>query len=258
MWYEFSIFGKLYFVANFNSKHFSQGNTIFQKFPHLRIRKTRQSAAHMTDFIPLFPLHLVAFPGEQLNLHIFEPRYKQMIREADQNKTTFGIPTYLDGKVLLYGTETKLLEIFKVYETGEMDIRTQGIGVFEITTFFKDVPNKLYSGGDIKRVDYKKGDLDPIMNEVILQQVETLFALLKIDKKIPLPPYKYGLYELAHLVGFSQQQEYEFLSLLDRGVRQQYLRQHLAHMIPIVEETERLKKRVQMNGHFKHELPPEL
>jgi ATP-dependent Lon protease len=212
----------------------------------------------MTDFLPLFPLHLVAFPGEQLNLHIFEPRYKQMIREADQNKTTFGIPTYLDKKVLLYGTEMKLLEISKVYDSGEMDIRTQGIGVFEITTFYKDVPNKLYSGGDIKRVDFKKGELDPIMNEVIIQQIETLFSLLKINKQIPLPPYKYGLYELAHLVGFSQHKEYEFLSLLDQGDRQQYLRQHLFHMIPIVEETERLKQRVLMNGHFKNERPPEM
>jgi ATP-dependent Lon protease len=236
----------------------AKGSSKIQNFSPSSHQETRQTAAHMTDFLPLFPLNLVAFPGEQLNLHIFEPRYKQMIREADQNKTTFGIPAYLDGKVLLYGTEMKLLEIFKVYESGEMDIRTRGVGVFEITTFFKDVPNKLYSGGDIKRVNYKKGDLDPIMNEVILQQVETLFSLLKIEKEIPLPPYKYGLYELAHLVGFSQQQEYEFLSLLDRGARQQYLRQHLAHMIPIVEETERLKLRVQMNGHFKHELPPEL
>ena len=57
----------------------------------------------MTDFLPLFPLKLVAFPGEELNLHIFEPRYKQLIREFEQNGTTFGIPTFLDNKVLDFG-----------------------------------------------------------------------------------------------------------------------------------------------------------
>ena len=64
----------------------------------------------MTDFLPLFPLKLVAFPGEELNLHIFEPRYKQLIRECEQNGTTFGIPTFLDNKVLDFGTEIELIK----------------------------------------------------------------------------------------------------------------------------------------------------
>ncbi|MEO1628994.1 MAG: LON peptidase substrate-binding domain-containing protein, partial [Bacteroidota bacterium] len=45
---------------------------------------------------PLFPLKLVVYPGEQLNLHIFEPRYKQLIRECEQNKVTFGIPAFIN------------------------------------------------------------------------------------------------------------------------------------------------------------------
>ncbi|MFK7808306.1 MAG: LON peptidase substrate-binding domain-containing protein [Saprospiraceae bacterium] len=210
----------------------------------------------MTDFLPLFPLKLVAYPGEGLNLHIFEPRYKQLIREASQNKTTFGIPAYLDGKVMLYATEMKVLEIAKTHEDGEMDIKTQGVGIVEITEFFKTVPNKLYSGGDIKRMDFKSGAIDPIMNEVILQQVEMLFSILKIDKKIPKSKTNFSLYELAHHVGFNVEQEYEFLTIMDRGERQLYMKNHLEKMIPIVEEAERLRKRVEMNGHFKGEVPP--
>ena len=62
----------------------------------------------MIDFLPLFPLKLVAFPGEQLNLHIFEPRYKQLFRECEENQITFGIPAFIDNKIMDIGTELKL------------------------------------------------------------------------------------------------------------------------------------------------------
>ncbi len=210
----------------------------------------------MTDFIPLFPLNLVAFPGENLNLHIFEPRYKQLIREADQNRTTFGIPAYLDEKVMLYATEMKVIEISKTYDSGEMDIKTRGVGIVEITEFYKEVPNKLYSGGDIKRLEFKSGNYDPVINTVIVELVQTLFSILKIKKDIPKNKLSFSLYELAHHVGFNKEQEYEFLTILDRADRQQYMKAHLERMIPIVEEAERLRKRVEMNGHFKGEIPP--
>mgnify|MGYP003909540613 CR=1 FL=1 len=43
----------------------------------------------MTNFIPIFPLGLVVYPGEGLNLHIYEPRYKQLIHECQSEKKAF-------------------------------------------------------------------------------------------------------------------------------------------------------------------------
>ena len=50
------------------------------------------------DKIALFPLSLVVFPGEELRLHIFEPRYKQLIHDCTTDNITFGIPPYFEGK----------------------------------------------------------------------------------------------------------------------------------------------------------------
>lgn len=47
----------------------------------------------MINFIPIFPLDIVVYPGEHLNLHIFEPRYKQLIRECLDEQKHFGIPS---------------------------------------------------------------------------------------------------------------------------------------------------------------------
>ena len=84
----------------------------------------------MSKFLPLFPLQLVVFPGEKLKLHIFEPRYKQLVGECRDEKMTFGLPAFFDGRVAEYGTEMRLLTIFKTYDDGRMDIMTEGVAAF--------------------------------------------------------------------------------------------------------------------------------
>ena len=84
----------------------------------------------MPSFLPLFPLQIVVFPNENLNLHIFEPRYKELINECEKEGTTFGIPAFLKQKVMEFGTELEVIKVEKRYGKGEMDIKTKGIGLF--------------------------------------------------------------------------------------------------------------------------------
>ena len=100
----------------------------------------------MTNFIPIFPLDIVVYPGEPLNLHIFEPRYKQLIKDCTQDKKHFGIPSALNKKIEELGTLMEIIEIVKEYENGEMDIKTKGISVFRILEVIKEIPDKLYCG----------------------------------------------------------------------------------------------------------------
>ena len=86
----------------------------------------------MTNFIPIFPLELVVYPSEELNLHIFEPRYKQLISECHTNGRLFGIPAVIGNRMQDYGTLVRLKEITNVHENGEMDIKTEGDRVFRI------------------------------------------------------------------------------------------------------------------------------
>ena len=100
----------------------------------------------MTNFIPIFPLSIVVYPGEQLNLHIFEPRYKQLIEDCFAAKKNFGIPAVLDNKVSEMGTLVQVTEISNRYPDGKMDIKTEGLKTFKILEIVKDIPDKLYSG----------------------------------------------------------------------------------------------------------------
>jgi Lon protease-like protein len=213
----------------------------------------------MKDFLPLFPLNLVAFPGERLNLHIFEPRYKQLFRECQENQITFGIPTYIDGKIMNLGTELRLEAIEKSYASGELDVKTFGIGIFRIDEFYSQAPNKLYAGADIERLTLNTEEKDPILNEKIYAFLKDLFGTLDIAmKKIPKDAQSFISYDIAHHVGFSVEQEYQLLSMETELERQSFIYNHLQNIVPVAKEMENLKERALLNGHFKKIIPPSI
>lgn len=210
----------------------------------------------MDAILPLFPLQLVAFPGEPLNLHVFEPRYRQLVQECEEEGKTFGLPAFINGKVMEIGTEMRLLAVEKRYESGESDIKTEGVRPFRIRQFYRQAPGKLYAGADVEWLDAEADKGDVAISVSILDMLENLFVLLKIDKEVPEDPAEMRTFDLAHHVGFSLEQEYQFLCIPDETARQEYMREHLERVLPMVREMENLRKRAQMNGHFKNILPP--
>jgi len=210
----------------------------------------------MSEILAVFPLQIVAFPGEEVNLHIFEPRYKQLVRDCEEEGITFGIPPYLDGKVQEIGTEMELVEVVNRYPSGELDIRTRGLGLFAIQEFYPQAPDKLYAGARFRRLKNERKS-NPGMAAQILERVAELYEVLRVDKEPPRDAKSFHTYEVAHEVGFNLEQEYEFLGLLTEFERQQYMLSHLERILPVVREMETLRQRVQMNGHFKNLQPPD-
>ncbi len=205
----------------------------------------------MTNFIPIFPLNIVVYPGEDLNLHIFEPRYKQLVSECVAMKKNFGIPSVIRDKVGELGTVMEILEVVKVYDNGEMDIKTRGLNVFRILETIASVPDKLYSGAIVKHVVTEDDGNHDLMKKVVAS-IRQLHELLKVSKSFSKPDERLTSYDVAHHIGLSLEEEYEVLGLEREVQRQEYLRRHLAKVIPVVQEMEGLKERVKLNGHFKN------
>jgi uncharacterized protein len=205
----------------------------------------------LTNFIPIFPLGIVVYPGEQLNLHIFEPRYKQLIKECFETKKPFGIPPVIDNKVNDTGTLVKLLEITTVYDDGKMDIKTEGLEVFTILEVIKELPEKLYSGAIVNYPANIESGNRALMQNIIIA-IRELHKLLKINKEFKKRDEELWSYDVAHHAGLSLAEEYELLQLLHELQRQEYLKRHLKKVIPVIAEMEILKERVQLNGQFKN------
>ena len=204
----------------------------------------------MTTFIPLFPLNIVVYPGEELNLHIFEPRYKQLISECFNGKKEFGVAPVFKNTVSEMGTSIQVVSIEKIHENGEMDIRTKGQKIFRILEHIKEIPEKLYSGSIVTYLETTDNGIEVNMHS-LLNLLRKFHSLLDVEKKFKKPDSLLNAYDLAHHAGLSLEQEYELLSLVHEAQRQEYLYQHLRKMIPTIVELQHLKKRIELNGHFR-------
>jgi Lon protease-like protein len=204
----------------------------------------------MTNFIPIFPLGIVAYPGEQLNLHIFEPRYRQLIEECLATKKNFGIPTVLDNKLTEMGTLMQVIEITNRYPDGKMDIKLEGIQTFKILEIIKELPDKLYSGAI---VTYPKSSAKGSVHlmKKILEGIRQLHQSLNVTKDFIKPDGELLSYDVAHHAGMSLEEEYYLLELEEELHRQEFLKRHLAKVMPVMAEMDLLKGKIKLNGHFK-------
>jgi Lon protease-like protein len=86
----------------------------------------------VNSLLPIFPLDLVLLPGVPLPLHIFEPRYREMIAECLERKKPFGVVRASSGGVADIGCTAEIMSVTKKYDDGRMDILTRGVERFEV------------------------------------------------------------------------------------------------------------------------------
>lgn len=122
--------------------------------------------------IPLFPLNTVLFPGGQLQLRIFEPRYLDLVRECTRTGSSFGVCQILDGHEAgapampaAVGTLARIVD-FSYREDGLLGITTEGGSRFRV------VRTRVRSDGLLR------GEVEPWLDEET-QQVPVEFALLQ-------------------------------------------------------------------------------
>jgi len=205
----------------------------------------------MTNFIPIFPLALVVYPGEQLNLHIFEPRYKQLIKDCFETKKAFGIPSVIDGKLKDKGTLMEIEDITKIYEDGKMDVKTRGIRIFNMLELIKEIPEKLYSGAIVTyQPNYNNGSA--ALMKKIIQSARSIHNDLELSKNFGKSDDELCSYDLAHHIGMSIEEEYQLLEYENELHRQEFLKRHLTKLLSVVQEITSLKKKIKLNGHFKN------
>lgn len=199
-------------------------------------------------YLPFFPLQLVAFPGEALNLHIFEPRYRQLVADVEANDLSFGICIYTD-ELSGYGTSVRLEDVTTRYEDGRMDIKTRGLRAFKIISFDNPMPGKPYAGGEIAYLPTDPSIGSALQHEFVFYLKEVLF-LLDYPNEVDLETVTSFSY--AHKVGLSLEEELALVQLVSEEERASYLIQHFKRMIPTMKAIQQAKEKIKLNGHFKH------
>jgi len=206
--------------------------------------------------LPQFPLSIVTFPGEKVNLHIFEPRYRQLINTCQQEGSKFGVPPFNNGQLIFFGTEMEILEVSKVYDDGKMDIKTIGRRVYQVNKFFKKFEDKLYPAAAVTFLE-DDDDNDLSEKENILSMLYELFQVLSIKKEVRDFEANFNSYSIAHHVGLSQDEKIKLLTIRSENHRLLFIKRHLEQFLPTVKKAEKLKERAALNGHFKNLKSPD-
>jgi Lon protease-like protein len=209
----------------------------------------------MATKISIFPLELILFPQEKLNLHIFEPRYKQLITDVQEHQVEYGIPYYQRNQQMQYGCSAELLSITKVYDDGKMDIKNLGKAVFKILEIHKNTNDLMYSYATVEYIE-QSSNPDISTTQKLSDLIDELYSFMRIDKSIPEIQSPLFSFLVGHHVGLSKEQEFQLLTINAEEKRQDFLLNHLTELIPVVKEMETLRKKVEMNGHFKNLKPP--
>jgi ATP-dependent Lon protease len=199
------------------------------------------------DRIPLFPLNVVLFPGEQLPLHIFEPRYRLMVRECLDTKFPFGMLLASSDGVVRVGCTAEILEVFKSYEDGRMDIITVGRDPFRVVELFSDDP--LLRG----RIDYLEdtdSTVSPQLRKRLIELYETCHTLLfsGIPKDFDSASPAELAYTIAAALPLNLLWKQQLLELRSESERVERLSTYLRDWAPHLQKVETLRHRAGGNG----------
>lgn len=200
--------------------------------------------------LPQFPLQLVVFPREKINLHIFEDRYKRLIEECKTAGATFGILPYLNGRMADHGTEVRLDKIHEIYEDGRMDIACRGLQIYRINKFDTVPPDQGYSSADVTTVNSNE-------ESTLETRQETAELLERLTQKLSSPltfdvdAVTLHSSQIVHKLGLSLDKELDLLKLLDEEKRLKHICAYLREFIPHLDKADEIRRRIKLNGHFK-------
>jgi len=196
--------------------------------------------------LPLFPLRVVVFPRTPLPLHIFEDRYKEMVGEAIQGCSEFGIVLAKDGGIVNAGCTVMVEKVLRNYPDGRLDILTRGIRRFEVLGLNED---KSYLRGEVEFFDDDEPGPGPAeLQEKALVQYRGLLETGELRESEPVFSDPQLSFQLAQAV-----QDLDFLNVLLRNRSEaQRLRQladYLSRLAPKLRESSRMRKLAPLNGH---------
>ena len=209
--------------------------------------------AYLPNKLGLFLLETVLYPGEQKNLHVFEPRYKEMIADCISKDIPFVVVRGNQRHMEEIGCTAHIERVLAQYPDGRVDIAAEGRYRVQIIRVDRE---KLYQQGVVEEYgDAVERSTLSQKEQLIAQHIKLLeFAGRKID-----PQYYQSKHPISWLIGrncgLSLDQRQELLELRSERRRIQFLTKYLKELIPKVLEKQEIHKRIMSNGYFK-DFPP--
>lgn len=203
---------------------------------------------HFSDRLPLFPLGIVLYPGEPVPLHIFEPRYREMVRICLADDRPFGIVYVSETALAPVGCTARIGRVLTRYDDGRLDIVAMGEQRFRVVEIHRDQP---YLTADVEA--YACLDEEGVDAEARERVITQHMKLLEMAGETIRP----GLYEGAPCVSFivarnaalELEQKQRLLEIPTENERAAFLIEHFRDMLTRVEHARQVHRLAQGDGH---------
>jgi Lon protease-like protein len=201
--------------------------------------------------VGLFPLNLVLFPLTQVPLHIFEPRYRELIQESLTDGTEFGINLVEQGHLHQVGCMARVVDVTEQYEDGRMDVVIEGTWRFRLLEV-EEGP-KPYVVGHVERVDDEPMPIDPTLVADCTNLHNQIVDLVYGNAEHRVDPEELGdlspSFLIAPKAGLASDQKQTLLEMTSENARLELLREHLAMMVPTVRKAEIMQRIIRSDGY---------
>ena len=203
--------------------------------------------------IPLFPLPLVVFPGQIVPLHIFEPRYKQMladVRAADEHGETLPIGMILgqdsevQGEV---GCAMLLAKVLDEFDDGRLNIIVRGARRFRVVRIAEHKP---YLEAWVEYIDDTEEPTDPVLLAKAVAALENLVQQLEeVSGARAEVGSLQNAFQMAQVTGLDLEIRQQLLEMTTENGRLHALCEYFEHVIPLLEAERKLHRLASSNGH---------
>lgn len=204
--------------------------------------------------LPIFPLGVVLYPRERIPLHIFEPKYREMVHVCLEEDGPFGVVLFDEGEMADVGCTAHIINVVTRYDDGRMDILVEGRRRFRLLDVH---PERPYLTAEVEILSETR---EPAEREATERAITQHMKLLELAGRTVRPSLYQDVSEvsfvMAHNAGLTLRQKQTVLELMTESERISFLVEHFEDLIPRVEQMEDLKRKIKSNGHFR-DFPPE-
>ena len=198
--------------------------------------------------IGLFPLQLVVVPGEVVPLHIFEERYKRLVRETREGGE-FGIVLAEDDSLRECGCTVRVAEVLEEFDDGRLNILVEGRRRFRLVEVREpDDPEAECLSGLVEYYEDAEPGAPETLRDGVLDVFRKMLVLMDVDT--PRPPVGEGplSFRVAAAVDFGAPLKQELLESLSEEQRLETLLTVMDTLLPRLELRKEREEAIRGNG----------
>jgi len=178
------------------------------------------------QILPFFPLSVFLFPGEDIPLRIFEPRYKQLVEDMRDSGRTFAIPYVIGQDIQEFGCEVLVTKVVAENPGGRMVITVQAKAMVQILSFSKQLEGKLYSGGAVRKLPCSEPVTNPELQELIRNYADEFDKDFLRYCEDSQPTHQ----DVMKALNLSSDDKYKFACMPDHRQKEGYLAGQLRYL----------------------------